>query len=310
MKQAYVNINFAQKSLALIGEINKLVNAYSRQGLVLSVRQLYYQLVARSLVPENTQRMYKKVAGLINDGRLAGLIDWDMFEDRNREIDKRAAWESGSAILRVCADQFHMDMWKPQEKRVFLIIEKAALAGVMERTCRQYDIPLLAARGYPSVSVVRELALQYFRPALKAGQRIMVLHFGDHDPSGIDMTRDLKDRIDMFVAGAGLHPSHVELKRMALNRDQIEDQQPPPNFAKETDSRIAGYKEDYPWAVDANGDADSWELDALEPAYLRGLVEAEVNLHIDQDLWRRREDEIKGVQSRLHETARQWEDEE
>lgn len=296
MKQAYKDIQFREDTLAVIAKINATIDAYTQQGFTLSVRQLYYQLVAADEI-ENTERSYKRVASIINDGRLAGLIDWDAIEDRNRDIERRSAWESGSSIVRACADSFHMDMWDNQDWRVFVIVEKAALAGVLGGVCRQYDVPLLAARGYPSVSIVRELALEYLAPALERGQSVKLLHLGDHDPSGIDMTRDLEERLAMFV-GEDL-TENFYLDRVALNLDQIHHYSPPPNPAKLTDSRAEDYVRRF--------GRQSWELDALEPSVMVELVESEVLALRDPEAWDSRQDEIDATRDKLRATAREYE---
>lgn len=290
MHQQYLDIKFKAPSLAMIDRINSIIGEYQRAGYTLTVRQLYYQLVARGII-ENTLRSYKNTASLINDGRIAGLIDWDAIEDRTRDFITRGRWTGGQEILESCAKQFHMDMWDNQLRRVFVIVEKEALVGVLERECRKYDVPLLAARGYPSASVVREFCSEVLLPTIETyGQDVLILHLGDHDPSGIDMTRDLEDRIKLFTEG-----SHFELRRIALNMDQVEEQRPPPNPAKVTDSRFEGYQRKY-------GD-ESWELDALQPDYLAGLVTAHIADEIDDDNWDLKQSEINDIKRRISEVA-------
>lgn len=282
--------------MALIKFMDSMISDYQRQGFKLSVRQLYYQLVARDVV-ENTERSYKRVASIINDGRLAGLLDWDAIEDRNRDIEMRTRWQNGAQIVRAAANGFHMDMWDNQEHRVFVIVEKAALAGVLDGVCRQYDVPLLAARGYPSVSIVRELVLQHLHPAIGEGQFVTVLHLGDHDPSGIDMTRDLQERSDLFL---GDTDDMFTLQRIALTRAQIEDKNPPPNPAKLTDSRIGGY-------IHEHG-TESWELDALEPSYLVRLVTDHIQNYIDDDAWAERQHFVEAIREKLTAVADEFEE--
>lgn len=294
MKQAYIYIKFRADTLALIEFMNQLIANYQAQGFTLSVRQLYYQLVARDQIP-NTEQSYKRIASIINDGRLAGLIDWDAIEDRNRDIETRPKWESGASILASCASQFHMDMWDNQLTRTFVIVEKAALAGVLEGVCRQYDVPLLAARGYPSVSIVRQMALDYLQPAIERGQTVRILHLGDHDPSGIDMTRDLTDRLEMFL---GDDSARLDLSRIALNMDQVRRYNPPPNPAKQTDARFQTYA--------AKHGNKSWELDALEPAQLVRLVTDEIHSVLDDDRWDERQAEIDRVKSELKATTKDY----
>lgn len=284
MKEAYRTFNFGQPTVDLIVYMNSIVSEYMEQGYVLTVRQLYYQLVARDKIP-NTLQSYKRIASIINDARLAGLMDWDAIEDRTREFSRRSRWTSGRSILEAVAAQFHMDMWAGQPCRPFVIIEKEALVGVLEPTCNKFDTPILAARGYPSASVLREFVRADVLPNMKR-QEIVILHLGDHDPSGIDMTRDLQERIGLFGYGRD-----ITLKRIALSIDQVEEHEAPPNPAKATDSRFADYRAKY-------GD-ESWELDALPPNYLAELVEGELEKLIVQDEWEERQQEIDAIKERM-----------
>lgn len=291
-KQFYKHFDFKPDTLDTVDEINKIVAEYQAQGFVLTVRQLYYQLVARGQIP-NTVRSYKRITGITNDARLMGLIDWDAIEDRTREFLDRSHWGSGTEILEAIADQFYMDHWEDQSFRVFVIVEKEALAGVLQAVCHEYDMPLLAARGYPSCTVLRDFARsRMMLQTLAAGQTPVLLHLGDHDPSGIDMSRDLTERVALF---AECSERKFEFHRIALNMAQVEAEQPPPNPAKSTDSRFADYVRQF-------GD-ESWELDALSPKYLTDLVRRHVRKYIDKNVWKARDAEIADIRERLTETA-------
>lgn len=295
MKQTYQSFDFKPDTLALIRTLNDIVNEYIAQGYVLTVRQLYYQMVARGYI-ENTERSYKRITGVVNDARLAGMIDWDGIEDRTREFVKRNRWKSPSEVLNAVAEQYHEDLWVGQDVRAFVIVEKEALAGVLQGTCHKMDTPLLAARGYPSGTVLREFAMIDLVPCVKQKQGALIIHLGDHDPSGIDMTRDLEDRVHLFM---GERRRFVKLVRIALNMDQVDEQKPPENPAKITDSRFASYQAEY-------GDS-SWELDALKPDYLAQLVEDKIREAItDEDAWEAREAAIEAEKEKLREVAEQW----
>lgn len=285
--EAYKEFKFNRDTLALIDTMNKIVAEYIQQGFRLTVRQLYYQLVARDVIP-NTIQSYKRAASILNDARVAGMIDWDIIEDRTREFLRRQRWESGAHILEAASKSYHMDMWKDQSARVFVIIEKEALVGVLEPICKRLDVPVLAARGYPSGTVLREFALEDIVPSVD-DQHIVVLHCGDHDPSGIDMTRDLQERISMFSY------QDIELVRIALNMDQITTYNPPPNPAKTTDSRFDGYVKLY--------GHESWELDALPPTDLSSLVEENIRKHIDTDEWDARSEVVEEIRTRIRAAA-------
>lgn len=293
MKQCYIPKNFKPETLRLVRFISDIVDEYQEQGYVLTVRQLYYQLVARDIIP-NTLQSYKTTAGIINDAKHAGLLDWDMLEDRTREFVKNARWDSASELLGICAQQFHMDLWEDQNHRPFVIIEKEALSGVFVPVCRELDVPMLAARGYPSGSVLRSFAVTDMRDALRAGQVPVILHFGDHDPSGIDMTRDLQERLTMYLE------RHVEVRRLALNMQQVEEQRPPENPAKSADPRFGWYAEQFGYS--------SWELDALSPTYLGDLVRTNIAEYTDSDLLDQRKEEIEETRRRLKEVAESFEE--
>lgn len=293
MRQAYERKRFNTNSLRLITVMTLILDEYRKMGFRLTVRQLYYQLVARDVIP-NQEREYKRIIRLCNDARMAGEMDWDILEDRTRMFRSRSRWHSGAEILEAASASYHEDMWKDQPKRVFCIVEKDALVGVLERVCNTYDVPLLAARGYPSVTVLREFAIEQINPAGEEEQEVIVLHLGDHDPSGIDMTRDLTDRLDIF---SGRHSSLV-IQRIALNMDQIEELKPPENPAKETDIRFAGYA--------ARFGTSSWELDALSPTYLEDLVKRCVEEHIDPEPWAASLRRIQKVKDRLARFAKDW----
>jgi DNA topoisomerase VI subunit A len=288
MKQQYLEKSFQRETLRLIEVMNAIIDEYVEQGYVLTVRQLYYQLVARAII-ENTEKSYKRITSIVNDAKIAGLTDWDAIEDRTRSFIRRSAWTSGASVLKSARDSYHEDMWTNQHTRIFVIVEKEALAGVLEGVCNKYDMPLLAARGYPSGTVLREFAESDLIPALDRGQDVIILHLGDHDPSGIDMTRDLRERLELFVS-SDLAVS-LDLKRIALNMEQIRKVNPPENPAKSTDSRYKDYRRKY--------GQSSWELDALDPRYLNNLIDGEVNKIIDFHAWEERQGEIEIVRSAL-----------
>lgn len=270
MRETFVPKHFALGSLLIIQQANTILDEYQRQGLVLTLRQLYYQFVSRGLL-ENKLKEYKRLGSVISDARLAGKIDWRMMEDRTRNLRDLNKWGTPAEGLRdFQLRYYHEDLWRRQRHRPEVWIEKDALIGVIERVCQGLRVPYFACRGYSSQSAQYE-AGKRFREWNRAGQEPIIFHFGDHDPSGIDMTRDNDERVNMFARG------FVEVRRLALNMDQVEQYNPPPNPAKETDSRCAGYVERF--------GNESWELDALEPSVIGQLIRGAVEPLIDRDKW-------------------------
>lgn len=297
MKQEYVPKSFRAETLGLIRTMNEIIDDLQAQGFRLTVRQLYYQLVAKDIIANNLAE-YKRIAGLINDAKLAGLIDWEAMEDRTREFVRRTRWSSGEHILKACIQSYHIDMWDNQSSRVFVVIEKEALVGILEPTCHAWDIPLLAARGYPSGTVLREFAQSDLISCMNQGQTPIIFHLGDHDPSGIDMSRDLEERLDLFTSHCA--DEVVLLQRLALNMPQIEEINPPENPAKVTDSRFASYMKKF--------GRKSWELDALSPTYIANLLEENITQYVDLDDWKLKEGEVAKTKKKILELSRQFKD--
>jgi hypothetical protein len=297
MKIKYQDIKLGARSLELIKICNTIVADYQRQGYILTLRQLFYQLVSRDVIP-NRQSEYKRVGSVVNDGRLAGLIDWSALEDRTRNVKSVGHWDSPEEIVEAISRQYAIDKWEGQPTRPEVWIEKDALVGVIERTCRDIDVSYFSCRGYTSQSEMWGAAQRFIQNA-KQKQVTHVIHLGDHDPSGIDMSRDIEDRIRMFMSHHGYGASLFEFSRIALNRDQIDQYNPPPNPAKSTDSRFQGYS-------DEHGD-ESWELDALEPAVLDGLIRDKIAEFRDDDLYAERQDQEDREKSQLAKVSDKWE---
>jgi hypothetical protein len=271
MKEKFVERKFSAESRAMIETINAILEEYRLQGFRLSLRQLYYQMVSRDYV-ENNQRSYKNMGNLVSNARQAGLIDWGMIEDRGRETTALPHWDNPGEIIRVAAQQFRTDKWHGQPWHVEVMVEKDALSGVLEPVCQRLDIAITANKGYSSSSTMYEFGkrLNY---EYRHEKNLCVIYLGDHDPSGIDMTRDVRERLEMYSAPVG----ELEVVRIALNWDQIEEWSPPENPAKETDSRYGAYVEEF-------GES-SWELDAVNPSQLASLVEEAVLERRDEGLW-------------------------
>ena len=230
-KIQYKEIRFQQKSLDLIELVNQVVDEYSAQGYELTLRQVYYQLVARGYIPNN-ERSYKNVGSLINDGRLAGLIDWHSVTDRTRNLRKESHWDNPADVIASARYSYNLDKWKGQPNYVEVWVEKDALVDIVGQACSPLDTPYFSCRGYTSQSEMWSAAQRFIRQ--KQRKKRIIIHLGDHDPSGIDMTRDIQERLELFGAD-------VYVKRVALTMNQIQTYNPPPNPAKITDSRASKY---------------------------------------------------------------------
>lgn len=305
----------AQEMIELASSI---CTSYANQGYDVTLRQLYYQFVSQDLFPDsrcwswaggrwvrdangskNAEPNYKWLGDLINKARLAGMLDWDFIVDRTRELTRNPHWDNPDDIVAACASSFRLDKWASQQRRVEIWIEKQALAGVVARVAQQLDVDFFSCRGYVSQSEQWRAGRRLGR-YLRNGQAVTVLHLGDHDPSGIDMTRDITARLREFIATDWRDDHHLNwdedvktdeifediadrvdapdplvINRIALNMDQVLEYGPPPNPTKLTDTRAPGY-------VNEHGH-ESWELDALGPDVLADLIREHVEMIRDPD---------------------------
>ena len=266
-KIQYKEIKFQQKSLDLIELVNQVVEEYQAQGYELTLRQAYYQLVARGYIPNN-ERSYKNIGSLINDGRLAGLIDWYSITDRTRNLRSNGHWDNPADVIASARYSYLLDKWEGQSNYVEVWVEKDALVDIVGQACRPLDTPYFSCRGYTSQSEMWSAAQRFIHQRDRENR--IIIHLGDHDPSGIDMTRDIQERLWLFGAD-------VEVKRVALTMNQIDTYNPPPNPAKLSDSRCGKYIEQY-------GD-ESWELDALEPQVITDLITNEVTAFRNDEIY-------------------------
>jgi hypothetical protein len=285
----YIEKRFQGESAAIITKANEIIAEYTAAGFDLTLRQLFYQFVSRDIIP-NTEKSYKRLGSIIDDGRLAGLIDWNAIQDRTRTMKQNSHWNNPAEIIRCCADSYRVDMWEHQPKRVECWVEKDALIGVLESVCVKYDVPYFACRGYSSQSAMWRSARRALKNSQDHNQDTVILYLGDHDPSGIDMTRDVEARMRLLS-----HESPITVDRLALNMDQVRAFHPPPNPAKLTDVRADGYIEKF--------GNESWELDALEPRIIAALIEKAIKANMDPKQWKKDHTRQEADRARLIELA-------
>lgn len=289
---AYINKTFRSKSRILIEESNEILEHYAELGFTMTLRQLYYQLVRQNKIPNNKQS-YDNLGNLIGDARLAGEIDWTHIEDRARNLRGIYHFDSPLEVISDGVSRYRIDMWENQQVRPEVWIEKDALSGVFEPICAELDVDLLACKGYLSLSEAHNAAKRFQRISEVQEQKPLVFHFGDHDSSGIDMTRDIINKFNMFRDDYG-----TDVRRVALTMEQIREHELPPQFAKMTDPRAPAY-------IAIHGDK-SWELDALDPVQLSNLVREVVEQVRDDDKWNEAVARESEEQSSLAGVEKHW----
>jgi len=304
MKIAYEPNTMRPAAQAIAERAAEIAEQYNADGYDLTLRQLYYQFVALGITADwetgvNTERSYKRLGSIVDKARMCGVIDWLHITDRTRAAAAPAHWTSPADIIESAAAGYAIDKWTDQPRRVELWVEKEALAGIVGQVATARDCTYMACRGYMSSSAMWRAARRLGR-ILAGGQDVVVLHLGDHDPSGIDMTRDNFDRLLLMIShDHGFNAARrMEFRRIALNMDQVDQYDPPPNPAKMSDSRANGY-------VDLYG-SESWELDALPPDVLVALMNTHIDREIDQVRFDGRATFERSDRDRLALAAQNW----
>ena len=269
MKQQYLEAKkWSYKKQQVFEKIKEIVEEFQSQGYKMTLRQLYYQLVSRDIIA-NSQKEYAKLSTLLTDARMYGLIDWDFIEDRIRVPKINSEWNGIESIVDSAINSYRRPRWAEQDNYVEVWVEKDALSGVLLPITQKYHVHLMVNRGYSSASAMHDASIRFKRQE-KLGKNTFILYLGDHDPSGMDMVRDIQDRMEIFQ-------SEVQVKRIALNMEQIESFNPPPNPAKITDPRAKKYIEEF-------GET-SWELDALSPKDLNNLLDKKIQELLDIEMY-------------------------
>ena len=272
MKEFFKETRFKQPSLDTIELCNGIIADYQAERLTLTLRQIYYQLVGRALIP-NDERSYKNLGSVISKARLAGLMDWDAIEDRGRQPWEWPEFGSLQLAVDEAVEYFRLPRMVGQETYVELWVEKDALAGVLQPIASRYHVTMMVNRGYSSQSAMYASARRIDRCTVGNGSNgAIILYLGDFDPSGEDMVRDISERLNMFCE------EQISVVKLALTMDQVDTYQPPPNPTKLTDSRARKFVMEHGY--------ESWEVDALPPRTLRQIIEVAIEECIDMDMYR------------------------
>lgn len=265
-KIRYVQKNFRSKTRELLNHITSIVQEYEDMGYALTVRQVYYQLVSRDIIP-NSLNSYQLTSRVLKDARMSGMVDWNTIEDRVRQTIMPGQFDDMSDFIQAAINSYRRHRWKDQAHYVEVVIEKEALSGILRPLTTKYHVLLLPNKGYSSASAIHEAAQRITYQTMHR-KKCHILYLGDHDPSGNDMVRDIRERLAEFRC-------IVSVEKIALTMEQIERYDPPPNPAKLTDPRSEKYVTEY--------GNQSWELDALKPEVLNDLVESHIKKYLDMD---------------------------
>lgn len=266
--------------------IERAAEIVEEYDTAVTLRQVHYRLVAEAELTgsgyRNTENDYKQLsrrsAAARRDGTFPPLLD------RTRTIERAATWDSPAAGLRALANQYRRDLLATHDVLPVVVVEKATLVAQAVAWFGELCVPVIALRGYASETLER-LVLELVDDD---GREVELLYAGDHDPTGEDIPRAFEDN------------TGLALRRVALTADQVDEYGLPPAPGKESDSRAAGF-------VARHGRLVQVELEALDPADLRALFDAELGVLVDYDLVDEERERESAERARLVEFARTWE---
>jgi hypothetical protein len=313
MKIAFIkNQKLSKSNLVKLEEVNKIIADYKEQGFSLTLRQLYYQLVTKNIIANN-DREYDKLSSLLTKGRMGGMVDWDGLADRLRV--PRILYHNADVpnAIEEAANNYALDRQKGQKNYIELWVEKDALSNVLQVKTDYYVVRLMVNRGYSSTTAMFD-AYSRIRLQLENGKDAHILYLGDHDPSGLDMVRDIYERLLVMLGNkytrkfynlASEHEDelyekyqmddrakddegffdnvraycleHFKIQHIGLTTEQVKQYDPPPNPAKLSDPRAE-------WYISKFGPT-SWEVDALNPTILHQLIDTAIESLIDMKLF-------------------------
>lgn len=295
----------------LVKAVNEILSQYAMK---LTLRQIYYRLVSKNLIP-NTRTSYKGLSHQLVKARESGDVDGSKIEDRSRQVlglvsilntdkdlnsavqvrgygdwgfeDPDTCLEVFKTFLQEAWQGYDKPMWTDQPKQVIIALEKDALSRLFLQIAAEYRINVYATKGYGSYTFINDLA-----GTLQDDKEKVILYFGDLDPSGRDIQRDLKERLVRYYGSRDF-----TVVRIALTPEQVSQYNLPPmpedaeTLAKlQRDTRTKTYGLDY--AV---------ELDALEPPVLQELIKAAITSQIDNEKWQAKIEQSKKEQHELRE---------
>ncbi len=169
------------------------------------------------------------VKRFLTDMRLDGRIPYDAITDNTRWVHKPTTYPSLTAAVQDWVKYFRLSYWDDQPGNLEIWLEKDALAGLFYQVTYQFDVPLMVTRGYPSITYLNDAASIIGR----RGKPTVILYFGDYDPSGMDIEKNIHRSIQKYAPNAD-----VTFERVAITKQQIGQWNLPTRPTKENDSRL------------------------------------------------------------------------
>lgn len=271
-------LRIREEQAEMIGRVNQVLALAQRDRVLMTLRQVYYKFVKNGWFA-NEDANYERLGRAVARGRMVGLIPWDQIEDMERDLYGTNIHEAPEQLLSGLADKYSRDLWADQPWRPEVWMEKKGTLKVVGAICAELRVDYFACKGYNSLTEAWK-AGQRLSGYVEKGQRPIIFYIGDHDPSGLDMIRNNREQLETFVGVP------ITVVPLALTWEQVQKFGPelPPNPAKQKDARLPQYIS-YMEDMGAEDPEVSWEVEALEPTFIRRLISDNVSRIRDEVLW-------------------------
>ncbi|MBA7500252.1 hypothetical protein ES704_03007 [subsurface metagenome] len=292
--------NQLSKKDRLVYEVQQYLKECTQEGIIPTFRNVWYKLVAKQILP-NLKTQYKYLSRIITDARIENIIPFEAFSDPERlhSVDYYLQHSFESHIeyffesLLDNLELFSFHTWENQPNYVEVWIEKNALFEQFKQVTRKRKVTLVSCKGYPSITILSKASRRIKEELEKRNiEKVVILYFGDYDPSGKDIPRHVCERLrEVFELD-------FEMNLVALTSEQIEKYNLPSVPAKTSDTRTKNFLENY-------GDK-SVELDALDFRVLRDIIDNTISKYYDESIYEETQKEaqeiIKKIQEKKEET--------
>lgn len=235
----------------------------------ITLRGLFYRVVSAGWLPSTDRQHYTRLGRMMTTLREAGCVPFDWLVDNLRNSIKPSSWSGLGDFADTVRDAYRMDFWARLPEYVHIFCEKDAIAGVIAPVTREFDVALSPIRGYVSLSFAHQIASTWS----EIEKPIFAYYLGDFDPSGFDLERDLRHKLDRYC------DRPILWERLAVNADDFEAFGLLPLRAKTSDRRYASF-------VAEHGTRCA-ELDALPATEIRARVRNAIERHIPSEEWER-----------------------
>jgi 5S rRNA maturation endonuclease (ribonuclease M5) len=264
-------IKYQRKTKEILGQVQEILEEYKGKG-AFTVRQIYYQLVSKKIIP-NTLSSYKRLSWILSNARKDGIIPFNSIIDRMRMPIKENSWDGLGRFIKGMKKKYKKSKWKGQDRYLEIWLEKDALRGLFEPITNMYDVYLVVGRGYPSLSSLYEAAKRF----KEANKPIQILYFGDFDPSGENIPQTIKKNL---IKHFKIDRKNLRIRKVALTLRDIKKYKLPPAPTKSKDSRSKKFVQKY-------GDF-CVELDALPREVLGEKLKKSIEKYFNYKTFQRR----------------------